>query len=71
VKKNLITVDSSEEELQEIPYVEWSNDDYVEVSEKEIANITEESFAVGDVAREDFILVNLPRKGAFLVTQLK
>jgi len=71
VKKNLITVDSSEEELQEIPYVEWSIDDYGEVSKKEIANITEESFAVGDVAREDFILVKLARKGAFLVTQLK
>jgi hypothetical protein len=45
--------------------------DYVEVSEKEIANITEESFAVGEVAREDFIIVKLTRKGAFLITQLK
>ena len=40
MKKHLITVDSSEEELREIPYVELSNDNYVEVSEKEIANVT-------------------------------
>jgi hypothetical protein len=32
------------------------------VSEKEIANVTEESFTVGEVARRDFILVNLARK---------
>jgi hypothetical protein len=36
-----------------------NNDDYVEVSEIEVANITEESFAVGDVAIGDFILVKL------------
>jgi hypothetical protein len=41
------------------------------VSEKEIANVTEESFAVGDFARGDFILVKLARKGAFLIAQLK
>jgi len=40
-------------------------------SEIEIANITEESFAVGDVEIGDFILVQLAGKGAFLVTQLK
>jgi len=44
-----------------------SNDDYVEVSEKEIANVTEESFAVDDVMRGDCILVKLARKGAFLL----
>lgn len=35
-----------------------SDDDYVEVSEKENANDNEESFANGDVAKGDFILVN-------------
>jgi hypothetical protein len=40
------------------------------VSEKEIVNVTQESFAVGEVAREEFILVKLARKGAFLITQL-
>jgi len=35
------------------------NDDYVEVSEKEIVNVSAESFAVGDVARGDFMLVKL------------
>jgi hypothetical protein len=41
------------------------------VKEKEIANVTEESFAVGDFARGDFILVKLARKRAFLIAQLK
>jgi hypothetical protein len=39
-----------------------SSDEYVEVSEKEIANVTERIFAVGDVAEGDFILVKLARK---------
>ena len=41
------------------------------MSETEIANVSEESFAVGDVARGDFILLKLAGKGAFLITQLK
>jgi hypothetical protein len=48
-----------------------SNDDYVEVDETEIASSSEESFAVGDVARGGFILVKLAGKGAFLITQMK
>jgi thioredoxin reductase len=36
-----------------------SNDGYVEVSEMEVANTTEEIFAIGDVAVGDFILVKL------------
>jgi hypothetical protein len=45
-KKFLITVDSSENEHQEIPYTELSNDVYLEVSEKkkEIATVTEKKF---------------------------
>ena len=39
-----------------------SSDEYVEVSEKEIANVTERSFVVGDVAEGDFILVKPARK---------
>ena len=54
-----------------IPYTHLSNDDYVEVSETEIASFSEESFAVGDVAKGDFILVKLAGKGVFLITQLK
>jgi hypothetical protein len=33
---------------------------------KEIANVTEECFAVGDVARRDCILVKLAGRAAFL-----
>jgi FtsP/CotA-like multicopper oxidase with cupredoxin domain len=40
------------------------------VSEKEIANVTEESFAVGVAARCDY-LVKLAGRGAFIITQLK
>ena len=69
--KKLKTVVSSEDELLGIPYAELSNDNYVWVSETEIANVSEESFAVGDVARGDFILLKLAGKGAFLITQLK
>jgi hypothetical protein len=39
-----------------------SNDEYAEVSEKEIATVPEESFAVGDVAKGDFILAKLAGK---------
>jgi hypothetical protein len=41
------------------------------VSENEISIVTEESFAVGVVARWDFIVVKLEGKEAFLITQLK
>jgi hypothetical protein len=69
--KKLKTVDSSEEEPQEIPCAELSNYDYVQVSETETAIVSEESFAVGDAARGDFIVVKLAGRGAFLITQLK
>jgi hypothetical protein len=36
------------------------------VSEKEIAIVTEESFAVGDVARWEYILLKLAGKKHFL-----
>jgi hypothetical protein len=41
------------------------DDDYVEVIEKEIPNVTEESFVVCGIARVDFT------RGAVLVTQLQ
>jgi hypothetical protein len=41
------------------------------VSEKETAIVTEESFAVGDVARWDYIVVKLTEKERVLITQLK
>jgi hypothetical protein len=47
------------------------SDDYVEVRRKEIANISEESFAVGNVAKGNFILAKLAQRGAFLITHLK
>jgi hypothetical protein len=43
----------------------------VEARAKGLANVAEESSAVGDVARGNFILVNLAGKGAFLITRLK
>ena len=43
-----------------IPCAELSNDVYVQVSEKEIAN--RESFAVDDDAKWDFILLKLTIK---------
>ena len=58
--------DCCEEEPSEIACAEMSDDyDYVEVSEKEIANVTEESFVVCVIARGDVI------RGTVLVTQLK
>jgi hypothetical protein len=54
-----ITVDRSEEESSKFLCSEFGNDDYVKVSGKETENILEESFAVGNVAKGDFILVNL------------
>jgi len=47
----LIIVDNSEEEPEEILCAELSSGDCVEVREKKIANVTEESFAVADVAK--------------------
>lgn len=55
VNKKLITITSSEEKLWEIPCAELSDDDYVGERDKEIANVAEESFAVVDVSRGDFI----------------
>jgi hypothetical protein len=43
----------------------------VEVCAKEFANVAEESSAVGDVAKGNFILLKVTRLGAFLITQLK
>jgi hypothetical protein len=40
----LITVDSSEDEHQEIPYAELSDGDYVEINEKGTANATKETW---------------------------
>jgi len=48
-----------------------SDGDHVAVSGKEISVVTEECFAVGDIARWDYIVVNMAGKGAFLMTQLK
>lgn len=69
--KKLKTVDSSEEEPQEILYAELSDYDYVQVIETETAIVSKESFAVGIVSRGDFIVVKLAGRGAFLITQLK
>jgi hypothetical protein len=55
VNKKLINVNSSEEKLWEIPYAELNGDDYVGERDKGIADIAEESFAVGDVSKKDFI----------------
>ena len=55
VNKKLVTVNSSEEDLWESPYAELSDDDYVGERDKGIANVAEDSFAVGDVSRGDFI----------------
>jgi len=43
----------------------------VEVREKRTASVADDSSAVGDAARGNFILVKLVAKGAFLITQLK
>jgi len=66
VKTMLIAVDSFEEESAEIPYAELVKDDYAEVCKK-IANFVGESFAVGNVARKEFILVKLTGKRGFLI----
>jgi hypothetical protein len=55
----LITADSSGEDPQEIPCTEFSDDDYVESSEKEI-----ESFALGIGAKGDFISLKMAGKSS-------
>ena len=71
VKRKLIAGDSPEEEPSESPHAELSNDVNIASSEKENANFSENSSAVVDVVRWDFILIKLAGKGAFLITQLK
>ena len=53
VRKRFITVNSFKVEPKEIPYAELSR------SGKETANIAEENFTVGDLAKGNFILVKL------------
>jgi hypothetical protein len=65
VKKRLITVDSSEENPEDITYTELSNDDFTALFESEMADVIkniEESFIFGDVAQGDFFLVKLAGK---------
>jgi hypothetical protein len=66
VKKRLITVESSEEETEDITYAELSDDDYTTLFERETINVTEkkieESFLFGDVGQGDFVLVKLAGK---------
>jgi len=45
-----------------ILYAEFNNGGYYEVRGKETENIPVESFAVGNVAKGDFILVNMAGK---------
>jgi hypothetical protein len=62
VKKRFITVDSSEENPEDIAYTELSDDDYTALFEGEMADVikkVEESFIFGDVAQGDFVLVKL------------
>jgi len=55
LNKKLINVNSREEKLWEIAYAELSGDDCVGQTGKETEDIAEESFAVGDVSKGDFI----------------
>jgi len=41
------------------------------VSKKEIACVTEESFALGDVSKGDFIVVKLAGRREIFITRLK
>jgi hypothetical protein len=50
----LVTVDRYEEEPKDISCVELSHDDCEELSDKQISDVTEEGFAVGDNARWGF-----------------
>jgi hypothetical protein len=65
VKKQLITVDSSEENSEDITYAELSDDDYTALFESKMADVIkkiEESFIFGEVAQGDFVLVKLAEK---------
>jgi hypothetical protein len=60
VKKQLITVGSSEENPEDIACTELSDDDYTALFLSEMADVIKkngESFIFGDVAQGDFILV--------------
>ena len=62
IKKRLVTVDTPNEEPKNLPYAELSDYDYdfyAEVSDKKIANVPVESFAVGDLEKGDLVLVKL------------
>jgi hypothetical protein len=50
-----------------LQYAEFSNNDHVDVSEKESTIHTEESFAVGNVGKSDYIVVKMPGKRHFLL----
>jgi len=65
IKKRLVTVDTPDEEPEKVPCAELSDydyDNYAEVSDKKIANVSEESFAVGYLKIGDFVLVMLTEK---------
>jgi hypothetical protein len=67
IKKRLVTVDTPDEEPKKVLYAELSDydyDDYAEVSDKKIANVPEESFAVGDLNIADFVLVKLAEESS-------
>jgi hypothetical protein len=71
VKKRLITVDSSEEDTENVAYAEFSDDDYKALFESEMADVAEEemdeSFIFGYVAQGDFVLVKLAGERAFFI----
>lgn len=52
--KWFVIAESSEEEPKGISYVELSHDDNVELRDKQMADVTEESCAVGANARGGF-----------------
>jgi len=56
-----ITAYSSGEDTHEVPYTEFG-EDYVESNEKEIENVADESFAVGNGAEGDFISLKMAGK---------
>jgi hypothetical protein len=64
VKKWLITVDSSEENPEDITYAELSDDDYTALKVEWLMSLKEmeESLIFGDVAQGDFVLVKLAGK---------
>jgi hypothetical protein len=68
VKKWLITVESSEEDSEDITHAELSDDDYTALSEGEMVNIIEdkieESFIFGGVAQGDYVIVKLAGKNS-------